>query len=98
MVAAQPQSTFVNEFLQNIKIDLLDPDQKITTPKQVPPNAVTASRALLQGLFRQIITQIDFYAEELSYEQVTQAKHPARAATDFVIQRRPPRHKILHNC
>ncbi|KAA6374714.1 MAG: hypothetical protein EZS28_029758, partial [Streblomastix strix] len=33
-VAAQPQSTFVNAFRQNLEIDPLDPDQTITTPDQ----------------------------------------------------------------
>ncbi|KAA6366198.1 MAG: hypothetical protein EZS28_038274, partial [Streblomastix strix] len=68
-VAAQPQPTFVNAFRQNLEIDLLDPDQTITTPEEVPPNAITAARVLLAGLSGQEASQIDFQAEESSEEQ-----------------------------
>ncbi|KAA6358499.1 MAG: hypothetical protein EZS28_045974, partial [Streblomastix strix] len=43
-VAAQPQSTFVNAFRQNLEINPLDPDQTIATPEEVPPNAIIAAR------------------------------------------------------
>ncbi|KAA6353518.1 MAG: hypothetical protein EZS28_050955, partial [Streblomastix strix] len=91
-VAAQPQSTFVNAFRQNLEIDPLDPDQTITTPDQVPPNAITAARTLLAGLSGQEASQIDFYAEEPSEEQVIEARQRARAATDLVTRRKPPKH------
>ncbi|KAA6338259.1 MAG: hypothetical protein EZS28_052715, partial [Streblomastix strix] len=83
-VAAQPQPTFVNAFRQNLEIDPLDPDQTIATPEEVPPNAITAARTLLAGLSGQETSQIDFYAEELSEEQVVEARQRARAATDFL--------------
>ncbi|KAA6356878.1 MAG: hypothetical protein EZS28_047596, partial [Streblomastix strix] len=73
-VAAQPQPTFVNAFRQNLEIDPLDPDQTIATPEEVPPNAITAARVLLAGLSGQEASQIDFYAEEPSEEQVIEAK------------------------
>ncbi|KAA6356636.1 MAG: hypothetical protein EZS28_047837, partial [Streblomastix strix] len=41
---AQPQPTFVNVFRQNLEKDPLDPDQTITTPENIPPNAITAAR------------------------------------------------------
>ncbi|KAA6364654.1 MAG: hypothetical protein EZS28_039819, partial [Streblomastix strix] len=79
-VAAQPQSTFVNAFRQNLEIDPQDPDQIIATPEEVPTNAITAVRVLLAGLSGQETSQIDFYAEEPSEEQVVEAKQRARAA------------------
>ncbi|KAA6400091.1 MAG: hypothetical protein EZS28_004385 [Streblomastix strix] len=91
-VAAQSQLTFVNTFRQNIEIDPLDPDQTITTPEQVPPNAITAVWAVLVGLLGKETSQIDFQAEEPSEEQVVEAKQRARAATDFVTRRKPPKH------
>ncbi|KAA6394083.1 MAG: hypothetical protein EZS28_010390 [Streblomastix strix] len=91
-VAAQPQPTFVNAFRQNLEIDPLDPDQTITTPEEVPPNAITAARVLLAGLSGQYTSQIDFYAEEPSEEQVVEARQRASAATDLVTRRKPPQH------
>ncbi|KAA6375618.1 MAG: hypothetical protein EZS28_028857 [Streblomastix strix] len=91
-VAAQPQPTFVNAFRQNLEIDPLDPDQTIVTPEEVPPNVISAARVLLAGLSGQEISQIDFYAEEPSEDQVVEAKQRARAATDLVTRRRPPKH------
>ncbi|KAA6370446.1 MAG: hypothetical protein EZS28_034027, partial [Streblomastix strix] len=73
-VAAQPQLTFVNAFRKNLETDTLDPDQTIATPEDVPPNAITAARVLLAGLSGQEASQIDFYAEEPSEEQVIEAK------------------------
>ncbi|KAA6368837.1 MAG: hypothetical protein EZS28_035637, partial [Streblomastix strix] len=91
-VAAQPQPTFVNAFRQNLEIDPLDPDQIIATPEEVPPNAITAARVLLAGLSGQEASQIDFYAEEPSQEQVVEARQRARAATELVTRRKPPIH------
>ncbi|KAA6353534.1 MAG: hypothetical protein EZS28_050939, partial [Streblomastix strix] len=91
-VAAQPQPTFVNAFGQNLEIDPLDPDQTIATPEEVPPNAITAARVLLAGLSGQETSQIDFYAEEQSEEQVVEARQRARAATDLVTRRKQPKH------
>ncbi|KAA6364484.1 MAG: hypothetical protein EZS28_039989, partial [Streblomastix strix] len=90
--AAQSQPTFVNAFRQNVEIDSLYPDQTIVTPDEVPPNAITAARALLAGISGQITSQFDFYAEEPSEEQVVGAEQRARAATDLVTSRRPPKH------
>ncbi|KAA6393980.1 MAG: hypothetical protein EZS28_010494 [Streblomastix strix] len=91
-VAAQPQPTLVNAFRQNLEIDPLDPDQTIATPEEVPSNAITAARTLLAGLSGQETSQIDFYAEEPSEEQVVEARQRARAATDLVTRRKPPKH------
>ncbi|KAA6388837.1 MAG: hypothetical protein EZS28_015635 [Streblomastix strix] len=91
-VAAQPQPTFVNAFRQNLEINPLDPDQTIATPEEVPPNAITAARVLLAGLSGQETSQIDFYAEEPSEEQVVEARQRARAAMDLVTRRKPPKH------
>ncbi|KAA6382043.1 MAG: hypothetical protein EZS28_022431, partial [Streblomastix strix] len=91
-VAAQPQPTFVNAFHQNLEIDPLDPDQTIATPEEVPPNAIIAAWTLLAGLSGQETSQIDFYAEELSEEQVVEARQRARAVTDLVTCRKPPKH------
>ncbi|KAA6390063.1 MAG: hypothetical protein EZS28_014412 [Streblomastix strix] len=89
---AKQQPTYVNMFRQNIKIDLLDPDQTIMTPEEVPPNAIISARTLLLGLSGQETSQIDFYAEEPSEEQVVEARQRVRAATDLVTCRRPPKH------
>ncbi|KAA6355515.1 MAG: hypothetical protein EZS28_048957, partial [Streblomastix strix] len=91
-VAAQPQPTFVNAFRQNLEIDPLDPDQTIVTPEEVPPNVITAARVLLAGHSEQEMSQIDFYAEEPSEEQVVVARQRANAATDLVTCRKPPKH------
>ncbi|KAA6384298.1 MAG: hypothetical protein EZS28_020174, partial [Streblomastix strix] len=91
-VAAQPQPTFVNVFRQNLEIDPLDPDQTIATPEEVPPNAIIAACVPLAGLSGQETSQIDFYAEEPSEEQVVEARQRARAATDLVTRRKPPKH------
>ncbi|KAA6395738.1 MAG: hypothetical protein EZS28_008740 [Streblomastix strix] len=91
-IAAQPQPTFVNAFRQNLEIDPPDPDQTIATPEEVPPNAITAARVLLAGLSGQKTSQINFYAEEPSEEQVVEARQRARAATDLVTRRKPPKH------
>ncbi|KAA6379284.1 MAG: hypothetical protein EZS28_025186 [Streblomastix strix] len=37
-------------FRRNLEIDLLDSDQTIATPEEVPPNAITAARALFVKL------------------------------------------------
>ncbi|KAA6393841.1 MAG: hypothetical protein EZS28_010631 [Streblomastix strix] len=91
-VAAQPQPTFVNAFRQNLEIDPLDPDQTIATPEEVPPNAITAAWVLLAGLSGQETSQIDFYAEEPSEEQVIETRLRERAAIDLVKSRKPPKH------
>ncbi|KAA6364809.1 MAG: hypothetical protein EZS28_039665, partial [Streblomastix strix] len=75
-----------------LEIDPLDPDQTIATPEEVPPNAITAAWTLLAGLSGQETSQIDFYAEEPSEEQVVEARQRARAATDLVTRRKPPKH------
>ncbi|KAA6385498.1 MAG: hypothetical protein EZS28_018977, partial [Streblomastix strix] len=91
-VAVQPQSTFVNAFRQNLEIDPLDPDQTIATPEEVPLYAITAARTLLAGLSEQDTSQIDFYTEEPSEEQVVEARQRAGAATDLVTRRKPPKY------
>ncbi|KAA6396751.1 MAG: hypothetical protein EZS28_007723 [Streblomastix strix] len=91
-VAAQLQPTFKIAFRQNLEIDPLDPDQTITTPDEIPPNAITAALALLAGLSGQDTSQIDFYAEEPSEEQVVEAGQRIRAATDLAKRRKPPKH------
>ncbi|KAA6383122.1 MAG: hypothetical protein EZS28_021349 [Streblomastix strix] len=91
-VAAQPQPTFVNAFRQNVEIDSLDIDQSIATPEEVPPNAITTARVLLAGLSGQEASQIDLYAEEQSEEQVIEARQRARAATNLVTNKKPPKH------
>ncbi|KAA6402965.1 MAG: hypothetical protein EZS28_001507 [Streblomastix strix] len=88
----QPQPTFVNAFRQNLEIDPLDPDQTIATPEELPPIAITAARTLLAGLSGQETSQIDFYAEEPSEEQVVEAAQRASVATDLVMRRKPPKH------
>ncbi|KAA6377290.1 MAG: hypothetical protein EZS28_027183 [Streblomastix strix] len=62
------------------------------TPEEVPPNAITAALVLLAGLSGQETSQIDFYAEEPSEEQVVEARQRARAATDLVTRRKLPKH------
>ncbi|KAA6400915.1 MAG: hypothetical protein EZS28_003559 [Streblomastix strix] len=89
---AQPQPTFVNAFCQNIEIDPLDSDLPISILKEVLSNAKTAARALSAGLTGQDMSQNYFYDEELSEEQVVEARQRARAATDLVTRRRPPKH------
>ncbi|KAA6379177.1 MAG: hypothetical protein EZS28_025297 [Streblomastix strix] len=91
-VVAQPQPTFVNAFLQNLEIDPLDPEQTITIPEEVPPNAITASQVLLAGLSGQEPSLIEYYVEEPSAEKVVEARQRARAATDLVTRRKPPKH------
>ncbi|KAA6385437.1 MAG: hypothetical protein EZS28_019033, partial [Streblomastix strix] len=91
-VAAQPQPTFVNAFRQNLEIDPLDPDQTIATSEEVPLNAISAARVHLAGLSGQEASQIDFYAEEPSEEQVVETRQRARAATDLVTRRKPPKY------
>ncbi|KAA6383196.1 MAG: hypothetical protein EZS28_021276 [Streblomastix strix] len=91
-VVEQPQPTFVNTFRQNVEIDSLDPDQTIAAPEEVLPNATIAARVLLAGLSEQDNSQIDFYAEEPSEEREVEARHSARAATDLVTRRKPPKH------
>ncbi|KAA6357821.1 MAG: hypothetical protein EZS28_046652, partial [Streblomastix strix] len=89
---AQPQSTFVNAFCQNMEIDMLDPDQPIATPEQVSTNAIIAARTLLMELSGQETSQIDFYAEEPSEEQVVEARQSTRAGTDLMTRRRLSKH------
>ncbi|KAA6368810.1 MAG: hypothetical protein EZS28_035663 [Streblomastix strix] len=91
-VAEQPQPTFLNAFRQNLEIDPLDPDQTIATPEQVPSNAIKATRTCFAGLSGQETSQINFYAEEPSEEQVLEARQCTRAATDLVTRRKPPKH------
>ncbi|KAA6386427.1 MAG: hypothetical protein EZS28_018044, partial [Streblomastix strix] len=64
----------------------------IATPEEVPPNAITAALVLLAGLSGQETSQIDFQVEEPSEEQVVKARQRARAATDLVTHRKPPKH------
>ncbi|KAA6396087.1 MAG: hypothetical protein EZS28_008387 [Streblomastix strix] len=91
-VAAHLQETFMKAFRVNFEIDPLDPDQTIATPDGVPPNAITATLALLAGLSGQDTSQIDFYAEELSEEQVVEVRQRIRAATYLVTRRKQPKH------
>ncbi|KAA6374974.1 MAG: hypothetical protein EZS28_029499 [Streblomastix strix] len=95
LVAAQPQLTFVNVFCQNIEIDPLDHNLTIAAPEEVPPNAITAARALLAGLSEQDTSQIDFYAEKPLEGQVINVKQHAIAATDLVTSRKAPKHNNL---
>ncbi|KAA6385225.1 MAG: hypothetical protein EZS28_019253 [Streblomastix strix] len=81
----------MNAFCRNLEIDPLDPDQTIATPEEVPPNAITAAWVLLAGLSGKEMSQIDFYAEDPSEEQVVKAKKRIRAATDLVMRRKPPK-------
>ncbi|KAA6398453.1 MAG: hypothetical protein EZS28_006026 [Streblomastix strix] len=90
--AAQPQPRFVNAYRKNIEIDPLDPDQTIATTEKIPQNAKIAARALLAGLTGQETSQIDFFAEEPSKELLVEARKCARAATNFMTRRRPPKH------
>ncbi|KAA6374806.1 MAG: hypothetical protein EZS28_029668, partial [Streblomastix strix] len=83
---------FVNTFRKNIEVDPLDPDQTVEKPEEVPTNARTAARVLLAGLSGQEASQIDFYSEEPSEEQVVEARQRARAATDLVTRKKPPKH------
>ncbi|KAA6385760.1 MAG: hypothetical protein EZS28_018713 [Streblomastix strix] len=100
-VVAQPQSTFVNAFRQNIEIDPLNPDETIATPEKVPQNVITAAYALLARHLGQETSQIDFYSEKPSEEQVVKAKQRASAATYLVTRRKllkynnPPAQPIL---
>ncbi|KAA6372228.1 MAG: hypothetical protein EZS28_032248, partial [Streblomastix strix] len=57
-----------------------------------PPNAISAARVLLAGLSGQETSQIDFYAEEPSEEQVVEARQRARAAKDQVKRRKSQKH------
>ncbi|KAA6390366.1 MAG: hypothetical protein EZS28_014108 [Streblomastix strix] len=91
---AQPQPTFVNAFRKYLQIDPLEPEQTIAKPEEVPPNAITAARFLLAGFLGQEASQIDFYAEKQSEEQVVEARQRARAATVLVTRRKPPKHNI----
>ncbi|KAA6357990.1 MAG: hypothetical protein EZS28_046484, partial [Streblomastix strix] len=75
-----------------LEIDPLDHDQPITTPEKVPPNSIIAARALLAGLSGQETSQIDFYAEEPSEEQLIEARQRARAATALVTRRNQSKH------
>ncbi|KAA6366500.1 MAG: hypothetical protein EZS28_037974 [Streblomastix strix] len=88
----QPQLRFVNAFRQNLEIDPLDPELTIATPEEVPPNAKSAALTHLAGLSGQNMQQVDFYADEPSEEQIIEAGQRARAATDLVTRRKPPKH------
>ncbi|KAA6371399.1 MAG: hypothetical protein EZS28_033075 [Streblomastix strix] len=66
-------STFVNAFRQNIEIDPLDRDQTIVIPEEILQNAITAAWTLLAEFSGQETSHIDFYAKELSEEQVVDA-------------------------
>ncbi|KAA6395244.1 MAG: hypothetical protein EZS28_009235 [Streblomastix strix] len=83
---------FLNAFRQSIEIDQLDFDQTIVTPEEVPLNAITAARALLAGLPVQETSQIEFYTEEPSEEQVVEARLRSKAAKYLVTLRRQPNH------
>ncbi|KAA6367434.1 MAG: hypothetical protein EZS28_037040 [Streblomastix strix] len=63
LVAAQSQPTFKIEIRQNIEIDLLESDQTIATPEEVPPNAIAPILAFLAGLTGQQMSQINFYVD-----------------------------------
>ncbi|KAA6387807.1 MAG: hypothetical protein EZS28_016665 [Streblomastix strix] len=89
---ALQQPTFVNMFCQNIEKDPLDPEQTIVTPEEVSPNTITAARVLLAGFSGQQTSQIDFYAEEPSEEQVVEARQRETAATNLMTSRKPPKH------
>ncbi|KAA6402181.1 MAG: hypothetical protein EZS28_002291 [Streblomastix strix] len=72
-VAAQPQPTFVNAFHQNLEIHPQDLDQTIAILDEVPQITTATSLVILDGLLGQKTLQIDFYAEDLSDEQVVEA-------------------------
>ncbi|KAA6394150.1 MAG: hypothetical protein EZS28_010325 [Streblomastix strix] len=90
--AMQLQPTFVNTFRKNMEIDPPYSDQTIATLEEVPTNAITAIQALFVGLSEQETSQIDYYAEESSAEQVLEATQCIRAATDLVTRRIPQKH------
>ncbi|KAA6388427.1 MAG: hypothetical protein EZS28_016050 [Streblomastix strix] len=90
--AELPLPTFVNVFRQNIEINSLDLDQKIETPEEVAPNAITAERAPLVGLSGQETSQIYFFEEQPSEEQVIETGLRASVDADLVTCRRQPKH------
>ncbi|KAA6378182.1 MAG: hypothetical protein EZS28_026289 [Streblomastix strix] len=62
------------------------------TLNETPSNAITAESALLAGLSGHETSQIDFYVEQPSEEQVVEAQQHARASSDLVTRWRPPKH------
>ncbi|KAA6390817.1 MAG: hypothetical protein EZS28_013655 [Streblomastix strix] len=73
----------------------LDPDSTIATPEEVPPNAITDAQALLAELSWQETSQIIFFVDEPSEEQIIDAKQFARAASNLVELQRPSKHNNL---
>ncbi|KAA6395066.1 MAG: hypothetical protein EZS28_009412 [Streblomastix strix] len=68
------------------------PDQTIAIQEEVSSIAITAARLLLAGLSVQKTSQIDFYTEEPSEEQVVEARQRVRVATDLVTSKKLPKH------
>ncbi|KAA6361098.1 MAG: hypothetical protein EZS28_043376 [Streblomastix strix] len=79
-------------FKQNMEIDPLDTDQTIAAPEEVTPNAKSAARVFLAGFSGWDTSQIDFYAEEPSEEQVIEAGQHTRASIYLVTRTKPPKH------
>ncbi|KAA6355717.1 MAG: hypothetical protein EZS28_048756 [Streblomastix strix] len=79
-------------FRQNMEIDTLGTDQTIAAQEEVLTYAITAARVFLAGPSGQQTSQIDFYAEEPSEEQVVEAEQHARASIYLVTRRKPPKH------
>ncbi|KAA6371619.1 MAG: hypothetical protein EZS28_032854, partial [Streblomastix strix] len=67
----------------------------IATSEEVPPNAITAARALQAGLLRQEMQQIYFYAVEPTEEQVVDAGQCTNAAKNLVTRRKQLNHNNL---
>ncbi|KAA6403046.1 MAG: hypothetical protein EZS28_001425 [Streblomastix strix] len=101
-VAAQPKSTLMNAFCQNIEIDPMDPDQTIATPEEVSSNAITAERTFLAMLSGRETSRIDFYADKSLEDQVAEAKqhvNMTRALMDITEQGNLPKRQpsqVIH--
>ncbi|KAA6387616.1 MAG: hypothetical protein EZS28_016854, partial [Streblomastix strix] len=91
-VASQPQSAFVKVFRLNIEINPLDPYWIIATPKVVPPNAIAAPKALLVGFSGQETSQIEFFAEKPSDEQVLEVRQRVKLVKILVTQIQTHKH------
>ncbi|KAA6396214.1 MAG: hypothetical protein EZS28_008256 [Streblomastix strix] len=89
---AQLHPTFANAFRLNIKIDPHNLDQTIVTPEEVSPNVIKAARTLIARIQGQDMSQINICGENPSEGQVIKARQRARAASDLVIRRKPPKH------
>ncbi|KAA6355235.1 MAG: hypothetical protein EZS28_049238, partial [Streblomastix strix] len=92
IIAVQAQSTFMNALRQNLQIVRLEPIQTIIIPEVASLIVITAARALLAGISVQKTTQIDYYAEQPSEQQVTETQQRSRAATDLETRRKSPKH------